>query len=282
MANDTHAPSRELPVARIVAKWIPESWAELRQRSSEGQRSCLQPPIMAWNAVARSVATRSRTCHTRFDGPLSATVFDPEARSIESFRVIPSDFDLSPNTLLVPAMQPALAARGSLLIHAAGVDLGSAAAIVAGPSGAGKSTAARLLGGHILSDDIVLLSDIERHPVVFSTPLGRVTDGARCCRLGAVLFPKKARSFELMVLGQKEASVRFFAEHASYLVGSTFDTLQKAILDLTSRLFDSVPAFSMSFSREHIDSRALSAAIASTAPSTDRGQRPWQQVFIRP
>lgn len=266
MANDAHARSEVLPVARFVIKWIPESWAELRRRSFEGRRSLLQPPIMAWKAVARRVATSSRTCYTRFDGPLSATIFDPETRSIESFRVIPSDFDLSPNTLLVPALQPALASRGSLLVHAAGVDLGGVAAIVTGPSGAGKSTAAHLLGGHVLSDDMVLLGGIGNRPEVFSTPLGRVTDGPRHRRLGGVLFPKKAASFQLTALSRKEASLQFFAEHSSYMVAGTFDSLQRAILDLTSRLFDDVPAFAMSFSKEHLDSKAVSAVISSALP----------------
>lgn len=271
-ANASHASARSSPVARIIAKWIPEPWSEFRLRSSGGRYPYRQPPILEWEAVSQRVSTKSRTWYTRFDGPLSATLYDPETRSIEAFRVIPSDFDLSPNTLFVPALQPAMAARGSLLVHAAGVDLGEFAAIVAGPSGAGKSTAAALLGGHVLSDDMVLLSWIGDRPEVASTPLGRVTDGPRFRRLGGVLFPTKAASFQLVPLSRREASLRFFTEHSSYMVTGTFGSLQRAILDLTSRLFEDVPAFSMSFSKEHLDSRMVSAAILSAPPTRfDRG-----------
>lgn len=267
-ANRPQTSSCIQPIARIVTKWIREPWVVLRSRLAEKSGPRRQPPILAWNDVAQYIAVKSGSCYARFDSPLSATLFDPGKCTIESFRIIPSDFDLSPNTLLVPALQPVLAARGSLLVHAAGVDLGDFGAIVAGPSGAGKSTAARLLGGHILSDDIILVSSIGHRPVVFSTPLGCVTDGARHCLLGAVLFPKKALAFQLRELSRREASLRFFAEHSSYMVANSFDTLRTAILHLTSRLFDKVPSFEMSFSRDHIDSQAISAAISSAVPGS--------------
>ena len=257
-----------LPIARVAVKWIPDPWSVLRLRWSEAQDPDRQPPILEWDTVVRSMAARSRTWHTRFDGPLSATLYDPATRSIEAFRLIPSDFDLSPNTLLVPALQPAFAARGSLLVHAAGVDLGGFGVIVTGPSGVWKSTAARLLGGHILSDDMVLVSGIGHRPMVFSTPLGRVTDGIGHCPLGGVLFPEKADSFRLGKLGGREASLRFFVEHSSYMVVNTFESLRREILRLSSCLFDDVPSFVMSFSKEHIDSTAVSAAITSTASTS--------------
>lgn len=167
--------------------------------------------------------------------------------------------------LLIPLFIRLLAPRDSLVVHAAGVCLANTALLITGPSGAGKSTAARLLGGHILSDDIVLISDIHSKPLASSTQLGRISDGDQQCALGAILFPRKAPQFGLRRMDPPEALTRFFREHDFYLNQQSFVVLQHHLNQNIVHLFCSVPSYELSFSRGEIPTDPILAAISGGA-----------------
>ncbi|MCP3982447.1 MAG: hypothetical protein GY716_24355 [bacterium] len=89
---------------------------------------------------------------------------------------------------------------GGLMLHAAGVVLGAESFLLVGPEGCGKSTWARLAessGARVVSDDVVLLHDIEGTPRMLGSPFWS-THAVRPCRgrwpLRAVLLPRHGSS----------------------------------------------------------------------------------------
>jgi hypothetical protein len=103
----------------------------------------------------------------------------------------------------------ALARRGGLLLHAAGVVRGSGATVLFGRSGSGKSTAARLARGRpVLGDDLVALTRGDDGWRVHSAPFGGYAARRRRARsapLRGLLRLRHGPAFELRPLGPAAA-----------------------------------------------------------------------------
>lgn len=167
---------------------------------------------------------------------------------------------------LVQLLQMLLSPRNGLLIHAAGVAMARGAGIVIGPSGAGKSTAARLMGGHLLSDDMIVLTDLDKAPEAHSTTFGGVTDGPLQSPLLAILFPRRADAFSLRRLTAREAFSRYQFEHGSYLSHTLLDCRRELALSALA-LFEKVPSLEVLFARDFLDGVAVQEAALNSAPS---------------
>ena len=91
--------------------------------------------------------------HERFAGTIDPSGFEATlARQDEQ-----GSFALE--ILLRTALSCRLPLEGGLLLHSAGIVIGESAAIFFGESGAGKTTIAELLGGLVLSDELVAVQD---------------------------------------------------------------------------------------------------------------------------
>lgn len=88
--------------------------------------------------------------------------------------------------------------RGGVLLHAAGIVVGERAFVLTGPEGSGKSSWARLgeqCGGHVLSDDVVLLDGQGSSVEALASPLRSthvIHHRPGRWPLAAILFPRKA------------------------------------------------------------------------------------------
>ncbi len=197
--------------------------------------------------------------------------FDPTLTRLQTFwiegRVPPVAVKLE----LVQLLLTLLSGRDGLLIHAAGVGLGDQAVIVTGPSGAGKSTAARLLNGRLLSDDMVVLTGLNEKPLAHSTTFGGLSDGPASLPLSAVIFPHQAKSFALRRLSTREAFLRYQHEHGSYL-SHTLQVCRRNLALAALSLFERVPSFEMSFTRDSLDHQAIQQVVLNwdeDAPRAD-------------
>jgi hypothetical protein len=103
----------------------------------------------------------------------------------------------------------ALARRGGLLLHAAGIVRGAGATVLFGRSGSGKSTSARLARGRpVLGDDLVALTKGEGGWRAHSAPFGGHAARRRRARsapLGGLLRLRHGAAFELRPLGPAAA-----------------------------------------------------------------------------
>ena len=150
-----------------------------------------------------------------------------------------------------------LAARHGLLSHGAGFVMSDAAGVVIGPSGAGKSTAVGLLEhDFLLSDDLVAVSGLDDTPVLYATPFGGATDGARCASLRALFFVHKTSRFSLQRIPPREALRRYLSEHGEY-IGQLFEPYIALAFKNAHAMFSRVPSYELCFSREYVDTQQI-------------------------
>lgn len=218
-------------------------------------------PLVCWPEVAERLASFPPGLLVDF-GPWRARFYDPRSSKLVVFRV-PDDPDLPLLKMeLVPLILMTLVPRSSLVVHAAGVSIDGHGLAIAGPSGFGKSTAAKLLGGHLLSDDIVAIIGAAGHPELRGTTLGGRTDGDAPCPLRAILFPHKSADLRMVRLAPRAALRQFLREHSCYL----FDTMGDAkalTMRVVGDLFDHVPAFELHFPLSGLDTMAVLDTVLS-------------------
>lgn len=195
--------------------------------------------------------------------------FDPTLTQLRTLWIEGKVPSVAVKLELVQLMLTLLSDRSGLLIHAAGVGLGGQAIIVTGPSGAGKSTAAGLLNGHLLSDDMVVLTHLSERPLAHSTTFGGKSDGPVTLPLAAILFPRQARSFALRRLSAREAFIRYQHEHGSYLSHTLQPCRQRLALSALN-LFERVPSFEMSFTRDSLDHQAIQEVVLQGVEGASR------------
>lgn len=198
-------------------------------------------------------------------------LFDPAGKGLRTIWVAERVPPVAVKLELVQLLQMLLAPRNGLLIHAAGVGMARGACIVIGPSGAGKSTAARLLGGHLLSDDMIVLTALDKTPVAHSTTFGGATDGPHQSPLLAILFPRRAGAFSLRRMTVREAFSCYQLEHGSYLSHSLPHSRRELALSALA-LFEKVPSLEVLFARDFLDGMAIQEA-ARTGLPPETGER---------
>ncbi len=218
-------------------------------------------PLVCWPAVRERLASRVPGSLVEFK-PWRIRFYEPGSSELVVYR-IPNNSELPLLKIeLVPLLLMTLIRRSSLVVHAAGVNIGGHGLAIAGPSGVGKSTAARLLGGHLLSDDIVAITNVRSHPELRGTTLGGCTDGDAPCPLRAILFPHKSDEFRIARLEPRAALCRFLREHSCYLFDTMGDT--KALtMHVVGDLFDRVPAFELHFPLARLDVGAVLDTVLS-------------------
>jgi hypothetical protein len=117
---------------------------------------------------------------------------------------------ISTENALRVLLATALARRGGLLLHAAGVVQDGAATVLFGRSGSGKSTSARLARGRpVLGDDLVALTKEADGWRAHSTPFGGAAARRRRARgapVRALLRLRHGAAFELRPLAPAAAA----------------------------------------------------------------------------
>ena len=157
-----------------------------------------------------------------------------------------------------------LAATDGTLLHGSGFVVDGRAAAVIGPSDAGKTTAAKLVAGdHLLSDDVVAVTDIDGEPHLHATPLGRESDGIASAPLRAIFFPRKHTSFALQPVPARQALLRSAEEQADGFANLFPPYGGMAIRNL-ARLFRKVPAYELGFSLDGIDREAIRRVLSGS------------------
>jgi hypothetical protein len=144
-----------------------------------------------------------------------------------------------------------LAPRQGLLVHAAGLESNGRALLFPGVSGAGKSTLARQFlasdGSNLLSDDRIIVREIDVGHVAFGTPwpgdAGVAVNAS--APLAAILFPAKSSQNRIRRLSPQDALDRVLPAtsilwHEQELLFSQLATCE--------RLLRNVPAFELSWS----------------------------------
>jgi hypothetical protein len=144
-----------------------------------------------------------------------------------------------------------LAPRRGLLVHAAGLVADGRALILPGVSGAGKSTLAQQFlarrGSSLLSDDRIIVREMEGRYVAFGTPWpGDAAVAVNASApLAAILFPARGTETHISELKPQEALDRLLPAtsilwHEQELLSSQLDTCERLLRD--------VPAFELSWS----------------------------------
>jgi hypothetical protein len=151
-----------------------------------------------------------------------------------------------------------LAEDNGLLLHGSGFILDGMSGAVIGPSGAGKSTAARLIDhDFLLSDDAVAVTGVgDKTPLLNATPFGGKTDGVGEAPLKALFFPRKSEQFAIRPITPREALVRYLNEHAEY-ISEPFKPYVKMTFENAHEMFQKVPSYELSFSKDYIDTDAI-------------------------
>ena len=147
--------------------------------------STLRVPLDGEPAAIHVEGDRVFVVHQRFRGTI-----DPFTMETTLERGTADD-GYAMQILQRTALSCRLPLEGGLLLHSAGVVMNGKAALFFGPSGAGKSTIAELLGGTVLSDELVAIRGDRAEATGFwgtldrddaprgSFPLGALVDLAR-------------------------------------------------------------------------------------------------------
>jgi hypothetical protein len=149
-------------------------------------------------------ADRGLVCvrHQRFSGTIDPVTFEATlTREI-------SDDAFAIEILLRTALSCRLPLEDGLLLHSAGVVLDGRANLFFGVSGAGKSTIAELLGGTILSDELVAVCGAHVRATGFWGSLDRDDAPHGAHPLGALLDLARGDDVQLEPLAPREARRR--------------------------------------------------------------------------
>jgi hypothetical protein len=193
-------------------------------------------------------------------------VYHPENHIMDVFIYKSMSTGLKYVVYLVNLLSTLLCEENGLLLHGAGFVKYGAATAVIGPSGAGKSTAAQLIGyDHLLSDDAVVISDIDGKPLLHATPLGGTTDGPMSGALKAIFFPRKSETFSMRLIQPREAIHRYILEHGDYM-SKLFKPYVVQSFKNAHALFNRVPAYELSFPPDFVDQDQIRQILCQATP----------------
>lgn len=180
-------------------------------------------------------------------------VYNFEQQKIEFFAFENRNLNNLIDAKLFISLASFLSFHSSILIHGAGFSINCQGYIASGVSGAGKSTFWQLLKpDFLLSDDVVAVTHINEVPKVHATPIGGMTDGERVEELKAIFFLNKNNSFKVKLLNPREAFIRFWEEQLPEL-SRLFPKVIPFVFKNARLLFDKIPAYEISFSKDYID-----------------------------
>lgn len=153
------------------------------------------------------------------------------------------------------------ALQDGLMLHgASGVINGKAFAILGIPE-AGKSTSIEMIEhDFLLSDDLLIMRLENNKPILHSTPLGPNTSGVMSASLTTIFFPIKSNAFKLVKLSRLQSIERFYSSQSGYW-NKVFKPYRKMYFDRVLKLFDTVQAYDMFFSKDYIDNEAIKACM---------------------
>jgi hypothetical protein len=189
-------------------------------------------------------------------------IYNSQNRVFETFEFVRDEihFDQLKNCFII-FLQCLLSEQSGLIFHGAGFILAGGGGVFTGPSGAGKTTAVSLIDKEfLLSDDLVAITEINNQPIIHSTPIGGKTDGNHHAKLNAIFFLKKADTFAIRRVDRREAIERYLAEHSDYISRNFQPIVRQTFLN-AYQLFEKVPAFEVSFSRDYIDPEQIRNAM---------------------
>ena len=189
----------------------------------------------------------------------------PESLSVLDFKNNRADFFFMPGSGSTPAKRwlgPALLAPflprfDALLLHASAIVRHGRAAVFLAPDEGGKTTAVRLSPeGTILGDDQIMVRRFKNRFQVSGTPWGLHIHGQALAPLAGLFLLEKADRFALAPLAARELAPWIWDE----LKDSLFilpKPLKKKAFALICAIAAAVPAWRMSFPKDHIDWEAI-------------------------
>lgn len=191
------------------------------------------------------------SAHCSVPSPYQLRVHDLASNALYSFWACPDDAIPALKVDLIALSLQLLAPRTAIVVHSAAVSCEQLTIMVCGPSGAGKSTTARLLGGRLLSDDFVAVTDVADRPTAWAAPFGGRSEFPGPAPVAALVFPKKGRRFSVRRLSRMQALSQFLLEHIGYM-GPALLPFSQEVTRLAARLVLSLPVFEVEFSLENM------------------------------
>jgi hypothetical protein len=194
-----------------------------------------------------------------------AIIIDFDQHELDIFFGCTEDDDYSNRRLGSALYAPLLVAFSAVMVHSAGLICGDRAALFMAPDEGGKTTVvnqAPTEGCSILSDDQVILRQMDGVLMAHGTPWGLVTDGPKYARLGALFLLEQAEHFELSPLKVIDALEYLWNEHQGYWV-----LLPKALrlqaFDFINSICHQIPTYRMCFPKDYVDWNAINKIMAS-------------------
>jgi hypothetical protein len=225
--------------------------------------------VLSEEEYPETIAQRYRASHvneTNRGTAARANFFDPSTCTLDSWGLAPDHPRHMLKGLTALLLGSLAADRGGLLLHGAGFVIDNLAGAFIGLSGAGKSTGARLVRpDRLLSDDVVIASDVAARPVLHATPLGRVSDGPGAAPLTALFLPRKRADFSLTRLTPREALARCTAEQYPVFTSVFKPYIEQSFRNL-NRLVKTVPCYEMGFSLDAVDRAAIRRVLTDPLP----------------
>ncbi|MBI5958810.1 MAG: hypothetical protein HY866_08750 [Chloroflexi bacterium] len=149
----------------------------------------------------------------------------------------------------------------SLMLHCCGVLRNNRVALFLAADGGGKTTVGKLaLSGTILSDDHVMLRNVDGLVTAFGTPWGLTVSETLTARVGGLFWLEQGDHFELIPLGTPEILRALWNEHGGYFHVLP-DDYKTWAFNFFAELCSQLPAYRMCFSKDYVDWNAIDAAM---------------------
>ncbi len=169
-----------------------------------------------------------------------------------------------------PAMlAPFLPSFHALMLHASAIVRNGRAAVFLAPDEGGKTTAVRLApSGTILCDDQVIVRRGRGGFRAWGTPWGLHVDARTSAPLSGLFLLKKAKRFALEPL-QGRSLIPFIWEEIKNPLSILPKPLKKKAFSILCDIVESVPCWTLSFPKNHIDWNEIDAALKRTGKKED-------------
>jgi len=157
----------------------------------------------------------------------------------------------------------------ALMLHASAIVRNGRAAVFLAPDEGGKTTAVRLApSGTILCDDQVIVRRGRGGFRAWGTPWGLHVDARTSAPLSGLFLLKKAKRFALEPL-QGRSLIPFIWEEIKNPLSILPKPLKKKAFSILCDIVESVPCWTLSFPKNHIDWNEIDAALKRTGKKED-------------
>ena len=158
-------------------------------------------------------------------------------------------------------LAPFLPGFNACMLHAAAVVHQEKSLVFLAPDEGGKTTASLLApSGTILGDDQVIVRRMAEGFRVFGTPWGLYTDARPGVPSAGVFLLKKSHRFRLEPIAGR-AIVSFVWREIGHTLSMLPNTLKNQAFQLVCDMAAALPAWELSFPRNHIDWAAVEGAL---------------------